>query len=501
MHTQHEKTLRINNLGDLASLHPHTGIDMTCRNFQKSLFEALTRVGPDGKPHLAAASELSISPSQLEYTFTLRPMQWTNGEEVRAEHFENAWKAALAPDSSCLRPEVFYVVKNAQRAKKGEISLDQVGVKAVDARTLKVTLEHPTPYFLDLVANSFFCPLYDDAPTPEVFNGPFSVETWEHDKKLVLAKNPTYWDADAIALEKIEVSLVNDSTTATLMYEKGELDWVGHPFTPLPLDMIEKAEHSSDFTQKPITGVYMISLNTEVFPLNSVKIRKALSIALDREQIARHVAQGQLPSKCVVPTTMDLVAPDALYQESEREAKKLFEEGLAELKLTRDAFPVLQYSYSTVPGQKKLAEAIQQRWEQTFGIQVELTVSEWNTFFANLGQRNYQIGGCVWYSVYNDPMYMLEMFTDKTHRYNTAQWESKHYQELIALAVNETDPTLRREHLKQAELLLLDEMPMIPLYVVRAKYLKSPRVENLLITDLGQADFKWCRVKEEALAP
>lgn len=494
-----QQIVRLNNQGDFASLHPHTGIDLMCRNFQKALFEGLTRISPNGSPELAGASAVEISPSKLQYTFTIRPMKWTNGEEVSASHFEKAWKSAISPQSNCLRADLFYPIKNAKKAKQGEVSLNEVGIHALDQKTLVIDLENPTPYFLDLVAHSLFSPLFDQAEVPTVFNGPFRLAQWEHDRKLILEKNPTYWDSETVQLQTIEVSLVNDSLTALLMYEKGELDWIGHPFTTLPQDVLEKVKNSPDFESKPIAGVYWISLNTEAFPLNSVKIRKALSIALNREIIAEHVALGETPSKSLVPTGIALLSPDALYSDAnEKKAQMLFEEGLKELNLTHETFPTLHYSYSDIPGQKKLAQAIQQKWEQTFDIQIELSASEWNVFFASLGEKNYQIGGCIWFSVFNDPVYTLDFFKDKSHRYNAAQWENKFYTQLLDLAEREPDPMIRLEHLKQAELLILDEMPIIPLYVVHAKHLKTPRVQSLFVSDLGQVDFKWAYVEEFA---
>ncbi|MCH9626530.1 MAG: Oligopeptide-binding protein OppA [Chlamydiales bacterium] len=493
-----KQTLRINSQGDPASLHPHTGVDLVCRHYQKALFEGLTRLNPDAQPELAAAEHVEISNSKCRYTFTLRPMIWTNGKQVTAADFEKTWKQALNPNSDCLRPDLFYPIKNAQKAKKGEVSLDEVGIKAIDTRTLVVDLEHPTPYFLDLISNALFSPLYDPTETtPTVFNGPFCLAQWVHEQQLTLEKNGDYWDADTVRLNRIEASLVSDPNTAMLMYEKGEVDWAGHPFTFLPQDSIEKAEASPDFITRPIAGVFWLCLNTEQFPLHSTKIRQALSVALNREVIAKHVVLGETPSKSLIPITMPLTHEEELYSDSnDRLAQKLFNEGLQELNLTREQFPTLRYSYSDIPGQKKLAEAIQQKWEQTFGIQVELTGSEWNVFFASLGERQYQIGGLIWFSVFNDPIYTLDFFKEKAHRYNAPQWESKHYRQLLDLADGETDPVRREEHLKQAVLLILDEMPIIPLYMVHAKYLKSPKVQGLFVNELGQADFKWAYVEE-----
>lgn len=489
--------LRINNQGDIPSLHPPTGIDLICRNFQKALFEGLTRIGPDGSPQLAAAQEVKISDSKLRYTFTLRPMKWTNGEEVTAFDFEKTWKAAMAPNSNCLLSNLFYPIKNAEKAKKGEISLDEVGIKALDAKTLVIDLEHQAPYFLDLISNSIFSPLYDNSATPTIFNGPFLLAKWDHDATLILEKNPHYWDAQTVRLKKIIVSLVDDPTAATLMYDKGELDWIGRPFTILPQDILNKAQESTNFTSHPIAAVYWLSVNTKEPHLNSIKIRQALSTVLNREEIAKYVIQGETPTKTLLPISMTQLGHEEIYPDNNIAlAKQLFDEGLQELGLTHSEFPPIRLAHNTIPGQKTLAETIKQKWEDNLGIKVELSASEWNVFHANLSNKQYQVAGCVWFSLFNDPIYYLDFFKSEGLRYNAPGWENAHYKELLELADQEADTRIRSEHLKQAERLILEEMPIIPLYMVHAKYLKSPKVQDLFVNNLGHVDFKWAHIKE-----
>lgn len=500
MSTQVEQILNLNNHGSISSLHPHTGIDLQCRIFQKALFEGLTRISSQGEPELAAAQKIEVSDCRTKYTFVIRPSKWTNGESVTAYNFEKAWKLALSPDSNCLRSDLFYPIKNAEKAKKGEVSLDRVGILAKDAQTLIVELEHPTPYFLDLVANPIFSPLYDRSEMPSQFNGPFKLAYLELGNRMVLTKNNLYWDALQVQLEKINVSFVPDANTALILYEKGAIDWVGHPFTSLPLDAIEVLESHPDFHAYPISAVYWICLNTKRFPLNSTKIRQALSIALNRQELSRHVLLGETPSKSMLPANFALNNDEELYQDQAIDkAKELFHQGLAELHLSIEEFPALIYSHSDIPGQKKLAEAIQRCWSDTFGIQVLLQNSEWNVFFAKLGERDFQIGGCIWFSVYSDPSYNLEFFKHKNHRYNSPQWENSHYQKLLELADQEVDPSIRNEHLKQAEKLILDEMPIIPLYVFNTKYLKSQKIQGIYVSGLGQVDFKYAYIDENAL--
>lgn len=484
--------MRINNHGNLASLHPHTGVDLHCRIFQKALFESLTRIDLEGKPVLAAAEKVEISPDQTIYTFTLRPMIWSNHEKVTAYQFEKTWKSVLTSNSMAIRADLFYMIKNAEKAKKNLISMDAVGISAQDEKTFIVELEHPAPYFLELIANPIFSPLYDESKTPEVFNGPFKLVKWDHDKKMVLEKNPDYWDKKSVSLDQIEVSFIPDPMTALMLYEKGELDWVGHPFTQLPTDALAKLEESEDFYSHPLAAVYWFFINTENPPLHSAKLRKALSMALDREALCKHVLYGETPRKSVVPISTNLLDEDELYSDNNQEAAKiLFHEALEELELSLATFPVLTFNHSDIPGQKRLVEAIQRCWELTFGIKVQLHNSEWNLFFANFARRDFQIGGCIWYSAFNDPIYNLEFFKEKKYKFNACQWENAHYQELLELADLEIDYEKRSEYLKEAEKLLLDEMPIIPLFVAHAKYLKSPKIKNMNVSELGQTDFKW----------
>jgi oligopeptide transport system substrate-binding protein len=201
--------LRINfQEGDPSSLHPHLGLDLRSHAVETALYEGLVRVDSDGTIIPTGAEKISISPSQKTYTFRLRPMQWSNGEEVTAFHFENAWKKALSPQSICARSDLFYPIKNAEKAKKGEVPVEEIGVQALDSKTLVVELENPAPYFLDLLFSPIFSPLYDDSLEPSVFNGPFIISTWKRKESLELVANPYYWDKENVRLQRIHISLV-----------------------------------------------------------------------------------------------------------------------------------------------------------------------------------------------------------------------------------------------------------------------------------------------------
>lgn len=490
--------LKLNNQGDPTSLNPHLGIDLNCRTLQKALYEGLTRI-KEGQPTLALAEKVDIDPTHTIYTFTLRNTTWSNGEPVFASHFETSWKRALNPTSACLRADLFYPIKNAKKAKKGLISLSEIGVKALDEYTLVVELEHPTPYFLNLLSLPLYSPLYKDETEPTVFNGPFILKEWEHDRSLNLVKNPLYWDQESVQLAEISISLVKDPNTVLLMYEKGEIDWMGSPFTLIPVDVIPQVQDKSYYNSQPVAGVYWLSCNTEAFPLNSPNIRKALSLSLDREQIASNVLFGETPSSRLLPLNMHLAADAASSLKMDLPlARKYFQMGLKELHLTEETFPALVLSHSDIAGQKKLAELLADQWKKNLNLAVEIDATEWNTFFSNLQTRQYQIGGCIWYSVIDDPIYSLEFFKEKTHRCNASQWENVAYKNLLDCADQETDLVKRREYLHQAEQLLLDEMPVIPLFVAHYKYLLREHVKGIYISPMGLVDLKWAYLETAA---
>lgn len=491
-----DKSLKINIQGDPASLNPHLGIDLNCGSLQKAIFEGLYRFSPQGKSEPALAKETILSESQTTYTFKLRQAYWSNDQEIRAIDFERAWKKAIAKDSNCLHADLFYPIKNAKKIKKGELPLENFGVKALDDKTLVVELEHPTPYFLESLAHPLYSPLYDDDEEPKIFNGPFLVSSWKHGKNLILKRNPTYWDVEHVKLASISISLVNDPNTALLMFEKGELDWAGCPFTILPPESLIQFEKENKLISQPVTGVFWLCCNTEKFPLNSCNIRKALALSLNRNEIANHVAFGQTPLFSLVPLNMLVLNDQELSQDSDyQSAKSFFLEGLKELGLEETNFPKLTVSHSDIPGQKKLAEVVADEWKKNLGIEVELAGQQWNTFVSDLSSGHYQIGGCVWHSVYNDPIYYLEFFKEKDHPYNSSHWENSDYKNLLEEADRQIDPLLRKEILKKAELILLEEMPVIPLYISHHKYLLRDTVEGVYVSPMGFVDFKWSSIR------
>lgn len=489
-----QQMLRINfQDGDLPSSHPHIGIDYRMRSLQSALFEGLTRMNPQGVPEPAAAETISISDDQRRYLFTLRSSQWSNGHSVTATQFEQAWKKAVAKDSPCRRPDLFYIIKNGEKIKKGVADLNELGIRALDEKTLEIELEHPAPYFLELISNPIFSPLYDGAEEPTIFNGPFLIDQWKRDHLITLKKNPLYWDADHVSLDAIQIFVVTDPLTAVQLFEKGELDWIGSPFSCLPTDMIPFFQKTGMLKSKEVARIYWLYCNHNIPPFNNPCIRKALSYAIDRKALVDHVIFGQGIAAAPLPNSLSLIKERLCSSADVVKAQAFFAQGLRELGLDLETFPSITLSHSHITGQKQLAEVIQSDWSKNLGITVTLAGSEWNAFFSDLTHGNYQVGGCIKSALFRDPIYHLELLQDKTHSYNVSRWEDPTYQEYLHLARLATDEGQRKECLRKAEEILIEQMPVIPIYSETYLYLIRPQIEGIVIHDLGHVDFKWAK--------
>jgi oligopeptide transport system substrate-binding protein len=410
---------------------------------------------------------------------------------VNASHFAQAWKWALEPDSLCMRSDLFYIIKNGKLAKLGKVSMDEVGIEVIDERTLRVTLEHPAPYFLDLLTHPVYSPLYCKESIPTIFNGPYLLEQWKHDVVIQLALNSSYWDLEHVAIPTIQFSFVKDPMTVLSMFEQEEIDFIGDPLTTLPLDALSSETYRDRLKYQDVARTYWIYVNTEKFPYNSTKLRRAFGLALDRQQLTDHVFLGCLPHHSPVPRNLSLLSEEELVVKTDPfEARQLFEEGLKELGLTRETLPPVILSHSTITGQKTLAEAIQQRWSDVLGIDVQIEGAEWSVLASYFNTGKFQMGGCLRSAVYNDPLYHLEIFKDKEFPYNASFWENDAYKQLIERAAQTCDPQERLAHLKAAENVLMDEMPVIPIYVDTYKYMTNRGLTGFIIDKSGCIDFK-----------
>ncbi|MCH1626219.1 peptide ABC transporter substrate-binding protein [Fredinandcohnia sp. SECRCQ15] len=504
---EHAQELRINIKSEPPTLHPGLATDSTSGVVLRHAFEGLTRVGEDGKPHEAMAEKIDISEDKKTYTFTIRDANWSNGDKVTAHDFEYAWKWVLDPKNQSDYASIIYnYIAGAKEAyNTKDISIDKmnnVGIKATDDKTLVVNLTNPADFFLELTAFYTYLPVNSKTAkeNPDwankvddnyVMNGPFVIT--DKSASITLEKNKDYWDSDTVKLEKITMDMIDDENTEYQSFKKGELDWAGAPTSALPTDVIPQLEKEGTLQTKVIAGTYWFKFNITKEPFNNANIRKALTYAINRKAIIENITQGgQKPAMAVVPTTMIKDNEKGYFKDNDIDtAKELLTKGLKELGLTdASQLPAIALSYNTSEAHQKIAQAIQDMWRKNLGIDVTLSNAEWAVFLDNVDQGNFQIARGSWLADFNDPVNFLEIFTEPKGNNDTG-WSNSGYNKLLTQASVETDSAKRLALLKDAEEILMDEMPIAPLYFYTENWIQNEKLKGVVISPLGDVQYKW----------
>jgi oligopeptide transport system substrate-binding protein len=497
--------LRININSEPPSLNPGLAKDSTSGTVLRNLFEGLTRINLKGEPEMAAAEKVDVSEDQKTYTFTLRDATWTNGDPVTANDFVYAWKWALDPANQSEYAYQLYYIEGAQAFNEGTGSADAIGLKAIDEKTLEVKLVNPTPYFLELTAFYTYLPVNskvaeanpnwaNDAGDSYTSNGPFKMKEWSHSEKVVLEKNDTYWDADTVKLDSITMIMVNDPNTELSMFDNGELDWAGSPNSQLPTDAMQALRDNGTLNVQSIAGIYNYKFNTKVEPLNNVNIRKALALAINRKDIIDNIAQGeQMPAMAIVPPTMFEENEKGYFKDNDvKKAKELLQKGLEELGYSDvSQLPEISISYNTNEAHQKIAQAIQDMWKTNLGINVTLNNQEWAVYLDSVDNGDYQVARMGWLGDFNDPINFLESYRTADTGNNDTGWENEEFKKLIDQSATEADHEKRLEILKDAEAILIDEMPVAPIYFYTNTWVQKENLKDVAISGLGDVQYKW----------
>jgi len=484
---------------DIQSLDVGLAFNGNSSTIATMLFEGLTRIGKNYKPHLALAESVDISRDHMKYVFHLKESKWSDGTPLTAHDFVFAWKRALDPSTKAVTrmPLYFYPIKNAKQCLDGEISTDEVPIHALDDQTLSVELEYPTPYFLDMLTFPVLFPLpkhiVENVPDWErsknfVFNGPFKLEKWKRDIQMVFVKNPYYWDEENVHLDGVDITVVPDTNTSLLLYEKGEVDWVGDPFFRVSYDISYKIlDKERDGVQ-----VYWIFMNLDKFPLHNKKFRQALSYSLDREEILYNIFGGAGESiRTVLPPFLKVQLRDS-FNDDPFLAKNLLNEALEELNMKLEELPALEFRcVGPVEFHGRIAQAIQDQWRKNLGIKISITKTDWPTHFDAISNGNYELGLMGWFTTIPDPVSILENFKNKKDANNKCNWEHPDFKDCIDqthLAVGQIE---RMRHIQKAEEILMEEMPVIPLLSTKQRYAHNPKLKDVIFTPFRYIDFKY----------
>ncbi|MFD2170834.1 peptide ABC transporter substrate-binding protein [Tumebacillus lipolyticus] len=456
--------------------------------------EGLVRLDKDGKASEGLAEKWEISKDGLTYTFHLRDnIKWSNGDPVTAQDFEYSWKRTLNPDTGAQYAFMVGWVKGGQAYNEGKGKVEDVGVKALDEKTLEVKLENPLPFFIEQMAfptffaqNQKFVEASGDKYGSEkdkiLFNGPFTMTDWTHEQSVTLQKNDSYWDRDKVKLEQVFLQIVKDSNAAVNLYEAGQVDR-----TSLMRDQVDNYKGKPDYAEQPELATGYLSYNQSVKALQSAKVRQALTWAVDWETYADVIYHNgsKAPTGFTPFGTSDgqggefakNVGDLLKLKENRPKAKETLAAGLKEVGVS--SFPTLKLMVDEGDAGRKSGEFIQEQWRKNLGITVEIDPLPFKLRLQKSREHNFDISLGVWIADYNDPMTFLDLLvTDGGINYGG--WSNKEYDALIKKAQQEPDTKRRISLLQDAEKLLIQEMPIAPNNFRARAYVTKPYVKNFL---------------------
>ncbi|HDR5319374.1 peptide ABC transporter substrate-binding protein [Bacillus anthracis] len=481
--------------------------------------EGLYRLDKENKPIPAAAESSTKSEYGKKYTFKLRKdAKWSNGDSVTAKDFVFAWQRLLDPKTAAEYAFIAFPIKNAEAVNKGEKPVTELGVKAVDDLTLEVELEQAVPYFLNLVAFPSYYPLnekfvkekgdkYGLESDTTVYNGPFVLTDWKHEQGWKLKKNDQYWDKKTVKLDEINYSVVKEPATNVNLYDSGQID-----FSLLTGEFVDKYRNNKEeygVYNEPST--FFIRLNQkrggQDTPLKSKKLREAIALSIDKKNLTNVILNdGSKPADYLVPKGL-AAGPDGKdFQETFKngvkpDAKKAaaaWEEAKKELGKDQVTIEFLNYDTGNA---KKVGEYVKDQIEKNLkGVTVNIKLQPFKQKLKLESDQDYDISYGGWSPDYADPMTYLDMFESK-HSHNQMSFSDQKYDEIIKKAGGElmTDAKKRWEELGKAEELLLEEdVALVPLYQSARSYVMKPHVKGVVKHNISpEYSYKWAYVTEK----
>lgn len=502
--------LRLGNGNEPQGLDPHLVTGVIEHRIITALLEGLVAEDPhDLSPvNDGVAESWDISEDQKTYTFHLRESaRWSNGDPVTSMDFVESYKRMLTPVLASEYAYMLHIVENAKAYNEGEIDdFSKVGFEAPDEKTLIVRLNHPTPYFLSLLNHYSWFPVH--IPTIEkhgpvyergsrwtraenfVGNGPFVLKEWSPNEVIVVEKNPNYWDADTVKLNEIHFYPIESETTEERNFRSGKL----HVTYVLPLTKIPVYQKNNPDLIRidDYLATYFYRINVTRPPLNDVRVRQALTMAIDRESIVNNILKGgQKPALSLIPpSTAGYTSKNHQDQDFEKAREMLAEAGFP----NGEGFPKLELLYNTLEQHRTIAEAIQQMWKENLNINVELVNQEWKVYLDTQKNLNYDICRAGWTGDYVDPNTFMDMWYEGGGNNDTG-WVNKEYEALVDKASMTADKEERLELFQQAEKILLEESPIIPIYYYTRFYAIDPAVQGWHPTIFNHHPYKHLSLK------
>ncbi|BET69084.1 peptide ABC transporter substrate-binding protein [Opitutales bacterium ASA1] len=487
-----EGRLILNIGADPEELDPHTTTGIPEFKVEMELFEGLVGEDPEtGAAIPGAAESWKTSEDGRTWTFRLRPeARWSNGDPLTSADWVYSFRRALTPALGNTYGVLFDWIRGARDYRTGATTdFAEVGVRARGEHVLEIELIEPLSYFASMLVLHTFYPVH--RPTIEkhgaidtrgsgwtrpgslVGNGPFVLVEWIHGQRLVARPNPHYWDADRVRLREVVFLTVESAETEERSFRAGQL----HVTNSLPVSKIAsyRDRRAPEFRNVPHLAVYYYMFNTSRPPFDDVRVRRALALALDRRAIVERVTQGgEEPALHFFPPTAGGYGPGPQLREDMEEARRLLAEaGYPDGR----GFPVVSLLYNTHEAHRQIAEAVQQMWRVALGIEVRLVNQEWKVYLSTRRNGDYDLSRSGWVAPYDDVSCFAELMMSENGN-NHTRWRNETYDALVRRAGSERDAAVRKELYRQADALLLEEMPVVPLYFYRKSHLVRPEVRG-----------------------
>jgi oligopeptide transport system substrate-binding protein len=488
-----DKILHLGNGDEVQDLDPQTVTGVPEHNILSALFEGLVAEDPkDLSPVPGVAERWEISPDQLVYTFHLRAnARWSNGDPVVASDFIQSYQRMLTPALGADYANMLFPIRNAEQFYRGEINdFSEVGLRALDDRTLEMTLKAPTPYFLSMLGHHYSTwPVHIPTiakhdglarkgsrwtrPENMVSNGPFVLAEWRVNEVIRVKKNPHYWDAENVKLNEIHFYPIQSKDTEERAFRSGQLH-VTYELIPQKIAWYQERQPHL-LRIDPYLGTYFYRFNVTHPILKDKRIRHALALSIDRESLVRNVMRaGQVPAYHFTPPNTGGYTAQARFEGNVERARQLLAEaGYPEGK----GLPSLEILFNTHESHRAVAEAIQQMWRHNLGVNITLVNTEWKVFLDKQDTMDYQISRAGWIGDYVDPNTFLEMWKTGNGNNDTG-WSHPEYDRLIDQASITADPQERFALFQRAEAILLDELPIMPIFFYTRPYNIHPSVQG-----------------------
>ncbi|MCA1055755.1 peptide ABC transporter substrate-binding protein [Rossellomorea aquimaris] len=511
---QSEERAQVLNLietSEIPSLDSSLATDSVSFDVMNNIYEGLYRLSENDEPVLGmAAEEPAISEDGTTYTFKLRDAKWSNGDPVTAGDFEYAWKRALNPDTGAEYAYIMYDIKNAAKVNAGELPPDQLGVKALDDKTLEVQLEKTVPYFKGLLTFATFYPQKESYITSQgdqfgleadttIYNGPFVLSEWKHEESFQLKKNDSYWDESAVKLDEINFNIVKDAATRVNLYETGAADVTG-----LTAEFVDKYKDDKNFQTRGRTSVYFLRLNQKNEVLANKNARKAIDMAWDKQShVDILLNDGSIPAWFLVPGDF-VTSPDGqdyreqngqLGEYNPEKAAELWETALKELGKESVELELLNYDGDN---SRKTGEFLKEELEKNLkGLTISISQQPFKQKLALESAGDYDFAYAGWGPDYPDPMTFVDMFvTDGPH--NQMAYSNPELDRLIEAGKSSllTDPEARWDALLEAEKIILEDQAISPMFQDGRAFLQKEYVNGILRHNFGaEHSYKWAEIK------